>query len=95
MAGSDFSNELYDEVFIDARKLGIDRARADDLARMVDDGMRRRLGGQSAYVQTQSKDSRDADMLRDWMNSVSVPELMRRYDLSRPQVYARLKLMRS
>lgn len=87
MAGSDYIDDLYCEVFTAAKKLGVSQSVADDMARMVGDGMGRRYAGQRIYVSIPGRDERDTRLFVDRMGGMSVKQLMKKYGLSQSKVY--------
>lgn len=94
MAGSEnMSDIFYEEVYLAAKKLGVTQALAGDIARMADDGIKRRCGGGRVYVPIDKVEQRDQSLFSDHLNGLKINELMKKYNLSRPAVYQRLKKM--
>jgi Mor family transcriptional regulator len=96
MAGSETHTDiLYEEVFNVAKKLGIGQQLSDDMARMVDDGVRRRCGGGHVYVAAPGNESRDARLYRDYVDGLPVRRIMQKYAISKTSVYRIVSNMRS
>lgn len=71
-------------------EVGMSEAFASQIAEAITRGIRRRLGGNHIYVpkfnSTQEKRERDATIKREF-NGQNRDELMRRYGLSKTQIY--------
>jgi Mor family transcriptional regulator len=96
MAGSDsLEDDVYEEVFAAARKLGVSRAISDDMARMVDAGIRRRCGGDRLYVPVLDSHDIDQQLLVARLAGATVRELADKFKMKKSTVYDRLKKLKN
>ncbi len=81
---------VYEVTAAIQEEVGMAEAFASQIAEAITRGLRRRLGGNHIYVpkfnSTQEKRERDATIKREF-NGQNRDELMRRYGLSKTQIY--------
>lgn len=77
----------HDIIGIVREEIGMHEQMATVFAQALVRGLRRRLGGQELYIPSPNRSERDAAIRREF-NGTNMDELMRRYGLSRPRIYA-------
>ena len=77
---------VYEEVYLGAKKMGLGQSLSADLAGLVDEGIKRRCGGDRAYVPAQSKEIRDMRIINAKINGESSRSIARRESISKSQV---------
>lgn len=88
MAGVDnLSDVVYEETFKGARKMGVSQAVSADLARLVDETIKRRFGGERVYVPAPGKEERDKRIFRALERGVPVSVVARNEKLSVRWIY--------
>ena len=88
MAGSDNLDDIvYEEVYLAGKKLSLSQSISDDLARMVDEGVKRRCGGDRVYVPAPSREIRDMRICNAKINGEPVGKIAKREGVSKSTVY--------
>lgn len=88
MAGLDnLGDVVYEEVYLAAKKLSVSQSISGDLARMVDEGVKRRCGGDRVYVPAPSREIRDMRICNAKMNGEPVCDIAKREGVSKSTVY--------
>lgn len=81
---------VYEVTAAIQEEVGMAEAFASQIAEAITRGLRRRLGGERIYVPalngTQEKRERNAQIKREF-NGANLGEIMRRYGLSKTQIY--------
>lgn len=91
MAELDPGEVIHQEVTEAARRFGLSPAVAADFALSVEHGFRERCGGDTVYIATNGKDSRNGYIFAEFSEGKSVKNISKQYGITRQQVFRILK----